>query len=932
MTQPYKKKLIEVAIPLEAINAEAVKEKNNPFTRGHPRALHQWWARRPNVACRAMLMAQLIDDPSSNLDKYPTEREQNIERERLFKLIVEGVKWENNSNVELFEKINQEIRDSFEGEVPIIYDPFSGGGTIPLEAQRLGLHAIGSDLNPIAVLIGKASIEIAPKFKDRNPVHKDIKRSNYHTGLDGISEDISVYGEKVHSIAKELLQGLYYPASQRGDFTSETNIVGWIWTRTVPSPDPAFYGVDTPISSTFALSTKKGKEAWLQLNVDRMNKRYELKVNHGAGQGYEAAKKGTKQGRGANFNCVFSDAAITPDYVKKQGENGNIGKKLLAVVTKDKRGVQYVVPTQDHEELANIAEMVWRPNQSIANDRRSMFTPLYGMEKFDQLFTDRQIYSLNKFMVILEEIWCEIEADARDAGFNVNAGGLSAGGDGSKAYADAIVTYLSLGFSKLLDYGNTIVSWNLTNQNATHLFTKQAIPMSWDFFELNPIGKLMNFATITNGISKAVKELPSQHCGSQYNLNAINGIETIEFDVVNTDPPYYDNIGYADLSDFFYVWQKKNLQKIFPDLFGFITTPKAEEMVALAYRHETKSDAEDFFFEQIKLFISNLAKYSKEDAPSVIYYAFKQNEIINDGITSAGWATFLQGVVDSGMQVVSTWPVRTERQARAIGLGNNALATSIVLVCRKREISAGSITRLEFIRALKRELPIAIAELQESNISPSDLPQSSIGPGIGIFSRYQAVLETDDSVMSVKTALQLINAELDDFLNDLHGDFDPETRFTASWFEQHGYGRGEFGAANSLATARGISVESVKHAGIIESSAGKVRILARSELENNWDPNSDTHLTIWECCQYLVKEYEENGEKSAAMLLKKIGFDKAETVKDLAYYLYDVCSNKRQDAREATSYNGLIAVWSDLTRLASTIHDTDINRQAAMDF
>lgn len=401
--------------------------------------------------------------------------------------------------------------------------------------------------------------------------------------------------------------------------------------------------------------------------------------------------------------------------------------------------------------------------------------------------------------------------------------------------------------------------------------------------------------------------------------------------VISTDPPYYDNIGYADLSDFFYVWLRRNQREYFPDVMGTLTVPKSGELVATPYRHGGRDEAEEFFLQGMTQAITNLARQSKTDIPATIYYAFKQSEIANEGISSTGWATFLAAVVQAGYAIVGTWPVRTERAARTVAAGTNALANSVVLVCRKKEDTAEIITRAEFIRALKREIPPAIAELQAANVSPADMPQSAIGPGMGVFSRYKAVLEADDSPMTVKTALQLINAELDEFLNDLHGEFDADTRFAATWFEQHGTDKGDYGAADNLARARGISVESVKHAGIVDSSAGKVRILKRAELDPEWDPGSDDHLTIWECCQHLIRVLENDGEYAAALLLKKLGPDRAEMVKDLAYYLYDVCSNKRQDAKEATSYNGLIAVWTDLTRLAATIRIEDVNRQTAMD-
>jgi putative DNA methylase len=396
---------------------------------------------------------------------------------------------------------------------------------------------------------------------------------------------------------------------------------------------------------------------------------------------------------------------------------------------------------------------------------------------------------------------------------------------------------------------------------------------------------------------------------------------------LSTDPPYYDNIGYADLSDYFYVWLKRSVGDIYPEVFSTITVPKSDELVAMPHRHKSRRAAEDYFLNGMSEAFANISAQLDHGLPATIYYAFKQSEVSEEGLTSSGWATFLEAVISSGLSVVGTWPVRTERAGRTISVGTNALATSVVLVCRKKETTAQIVTRAEFIRALKRELPSAIAELQAANIAPADMPQSAIGPGMGVFSRYKAVLESGDSPMSVKTALQLINRELDEYLGGIQGEFDADTRFAITWFEQNGLKAGEYGTANNIATARGISVESVKHAGIVESAAGKVRILSRDELDDDWEPESEGHLTVWECLQHLVRRHEKDGiSHDTAVLLKKIEA-KADAVKDLAYCLYDISANKRKDAKEATAYNALIADWTELTRQAAAIHDTSGDRQ-----
>ncbi|MBU2889862.1 DUF1156 domain-containing protein [Celeribacter halophilus] len=931
MTTPYKKKLIEVAIPLEAINAASAREKS--IRHGHPSTLHLWWARRPLAACRAVLFAQLVDDPSSHPDKFPTEEDVEAERKRLFEIIEDLVKWENSTNEEVLERARAEIRASCGGELPPVYDPFSGGGSIPLEAQRLGLPAYGSDLNPVAVMIGKAMIEIPPKFKDIEPIHPGIKDRSFYRNAEGLAEDVKYYGEWMREKAFERIGHLYpkvdLPQEQGG---GEATVIAWIWARTVPSPDPAFADVHVPIASSFLLSSKKGKETWIEPIVDRASKTitYEIRTG-GTKEDWAKAKEGTKQGRGAHFRCLMSDTAITPQHVTSSGKSGTMGQTLIAVVAEGKVGRIFVQPNDFQESSAATASPSWKPNQRQPDNPRWFSPPAYGMETFGDLFTDRQLVALNTFSDLVHEARAQIEGDALAAGRLDDATPLRDGGCGAKAYAEAISVYSSFAITKMADRGSTICSWDSSRSSLRNTFGRQAIPMTWDFAEGNPFsGSTGSWEPCVEWTWKAVENYMPSVFGKEIQHDA-QTVKYPENTVISTDPPYYDNIGYADLSDFFFCWMKPVIKPVFPDLFGVLATPKSEELVATPYRHGGKDAAEVHFLEGMSRAIANMAQQSSDEVPATIYYAFKQSEIRDEGISSTGWATFLQAVVEAGYAVVGTWPLRTEMANRMIASGTNALANSVVLVCRKKEETAETITRAEFIRALKRELPPAIGELQAANVSPADMPQSAIGPGMGVFSRYKAVLEADDSPMTVKTALQLINAELDEFLNDLHGEFDPDTRFAATWFEQNGYTKGDYGAADNLARARGISVESVKHAGIIESSAGKVRILKRAELDPDWDPEEDTHLTIWECCQYLIRTLENEGEYAAAELLKKIGSERAETVKDLAYYLYDVCGNKRQDAKEATSYNGLIAVWTDLTRLAATIHVTDKNRQTRMD-
>ncbi|MXW41264.1 MAG: DUF1156 domain-containing protein [Synechococcus sp. SB0668_bin_15] len=927
-----KKKLIEVALPLEAINKASVREKS--IRHGHPSTLHLWWARRPLATCRAVLFGQLVDDPSSHPDKFPTEEAVEAERKRLFGIIEELVKWENSTNETVLERARAEIRKSCGGKLPPVYDPFSGGGSIPLEAQRLGLPAYGSDLNPVAVMIGKAMIEIPPKFKDRTPVHPDVKeRMDYHNA-EGLAEDVKHYGQWMREKAHERIGYLYpqvdLPKEHGGD---KATVIAWIWARTVPSPDPAFSDVQVPIASTFLLCSKKDKEAWIEPIVNRSAKTISYRIRYGGTkQEIAKAKTGTKVGkRGANFCCLISETAITPDNVKRMGQNGKMSQTLIAIVAEGKRSRVYTSPTQEHEVLALSAIPAGAPETRLPHDPRNFWTVDYGLTTFGDLFTNRQLVALNTFSNLVHEARQQIEADGLAAGRSPDPTPLRDGGTGAKAYAEAVSVYLGFAVDRLADRSSTVCHWDSSYVKLSNTFVRQALPMTWDFAEGNAFSSSTgNWHSCVMWIWKVLVNLVLSSPGLEHQHDAQTVVYP-EKTVISTDPPYYDNIGYADLSDFFFCWMRRTTKTVFPDLFNVLATPKADELVVTPVRHGGPEIAQEFFLNGMRQVMKNMVQQCSEEIPAAIYYAFKQSEIAQEGISSTGWATFLSAVIEAGYAVVGTWPMRTELSNRMNGLGSNALANSVVLVCRKRQDAADTITRAEFIRALQRELPPAIAQLQAANIAPTDMPQSAIGPGMAVFSRYQAVLEANDNPMTVKTALQLINAQLDEFLNELQGEFDPETRFAVTWFEQHGNREGEYGVADNLARARGISVESVRQAGIVASAAGRVRILQRSELDPDWDPATDHQLTVWECCQHLIRVLGNDGETAAARLLKAMGSDKAEMVKDLAYYCYDVCTNKRQDAREAMAYNSLIAVWAELTRQAAALRDPDGIRQMAMD-
>ena len=700
-------------------------------------------------------------------------------------------------------------------------------------------------------------------------------------------------------------------------------VIAWLWARTVKCPNPGC-GRTMPLLSTFVLSSKKGKEAYLNPIIEGAEIKFD--VSSVPPTKWKDPKKGYKRGKSGIFECPFCADVTTRDYVAEEANKNRLGQIQTAVVVKGNRGRIYLpmdfspIPKDIPQANKDGLEVQLQPNP------RDVWCRNFGLNTPADLFTNRQLVSLDIFSSLIGELQNIIVHHALANGMSDDATPLKDGGIGSAAYAEAIRVYLGFVVDKVADYWSSVCSWHSSGEKMRNTFGRQAIPMVWDYAEANPFSSSTgNWLAMVNWVWKVVENLPSSGVGEE-TQNDAQTLHYLDGAVVSTDPPYYDNIAYSDLSDFFYVWMRRTLSGIYPDLFSTLVAPKNDELVALPYRHGGKDEADNFFLKGMTNAISNLASQTRIDYPTTIYYAFKQSEINQEGLSSTGWVTFLQAIMNAGYSIVGTWPMRTEMTARMVASGTNALATSVVLVCRKREIAAETVTRAEFIRALKKELPSALLELQKANITPVDMPQASIGPGIGVFSRYKTVLESDDSPMTVKTALQIINRELDVFLTEQEGEFDADTRFAVTWFEQNGMKAGKFGDADNLARARGLSVDSVKHAGIVESSAGKVRLLGRDELEDDWTPATDTHLTVWECTQYLIRALQNDGEYAAAVLLKQMGSENADAARDLAYRLFDIC-DKQEQAKEAGAYNSLIAVWSDLTAQAATVADADLNQE-----
>lgn len=951
MTAPIKapKKLIEVALPLVDINEASVREKS--IRHGHPSTLHLWWARRPLAAARAVLFAQLVNDPGyeRNLQRGMSREKAEVERERLFAIIRDLVKWENTTNEAVLERARAEIRKSWEEtchlnrnhpqaaelfnpeKLPAFHDPFAGGGSIPLEAQRLGLEAWASDLNPVAVLINKAMIEIPPKFAGMPPVHPKAReqgRLDAWQGAKGLAEDVRHYGQWMRDEAEKRIGHLYPKvkitpemAEERPDLKEyvgqELTVIAWLWARTVKSPNPAYRDVDVPLVRSFWLSTKTGKEAYIEPVVNESQ--YHFKVRIGKPEDPEKVKAGTKLARGANFKCIMSDSPMSNAYIRGEFQAKQNGSILMAIVAEGRRGRVYLNPLSDHEGFfKNIKPEAFPTEKMNENTPNLVSGRGYGITHWHELFTPRQLVALTTFSDLVGEARERIKADAIAAGMPDDGQGLEAGGAGATAYADAVTVYLAFAIDKGANYWSSICAWHSGRDTITSTFGRQAIPMIWDYAEANPFCESSgNYLLGIEQARKMIINVSARGISHAVQANAASQIIS-QNKIVSTDPPYYDNIGYADLSDFFYVWLRRSLKDIYSSLFTTMTVPKAEELVATPYRHGSKIAAEAFFMDGMTRAMHCLASQSHSAFPVTIYYAFKQSETKETGTTSTGWETFLDAVLRAGFSVTGTWPMRTEL------IGNlkknaNALASSIVLVCRKRDQNAPPISRTEFIRALRIELPEALKDMTggiegSTPIAPVDLAQASIGPGMAIYSRHSAVLEADGTPLSVHDALILINKTLDEHLSEAEGDLDADTRFCIQWFEEYGWKEGPYGTAETLATAKGTSVAGVASAGVLESGGGKVRLLKADELPPDWNPETDPRIPVWEALHHLSRTFQNGGEGPAGALLTRIP-TRTMQIRQLAYRLYTLCERKGW-AEDARIYNELITTWHPIEAAA----------------
>ncbi|MCK6580691.1 MAG: DUF1156 domain-containing protein [Anaerolineae bacterium] len=943
----YRKKLIEVALPLEAINVASAREKS--IRHGHPSTLHLWWARRPLAAARAVIFTSLVDDPDSpdalpafveackQLPKGANAAVEDTPRMRLFDFIERLVTWEATTDEAILTTARELIMIATEGNPPPLLDPFAGGGSIPLEAQRLGLEAHASDLNPVAVMINKAQIEIPPRFANMPPINPDARAAMFGENAKsdaewrsaaGLAADVRYYGAWMREKAWEKIGHLY--PTHNGE-----TVIAWIWARMVKSPNPAVNAY-VPLVRSFELNKKKGRRAWVEPTIDLLkddNTTHDIKfVVRREEDGFPTNFIETTMNR-QGAQCLISGVPITWDYIRAQGKAKAIRARLIAIVTEGANGRNYHSSTDSQEKLANSARPDWRPSGEIPYNQSNpgqTNTVRYGLDDWGDLFTERQALALDTFSSLVLEAREQIYSDAIKAGFSELGQGITNGGNGAKAYAEAVSVFLAFAIDKSANLWSSVTSWMNDRGAFRETFARQALPMVWDFAEANPFSDSGgNFSLYIERISDAIEFIYTGGQVGHVKQQDATKIQSNLNYMISTDPPYYDNIGYADLSDFFYVWLRRSIRDLYPDIFGTLLVPKAAELIANPYRFGGNRKAATEFFENgLYATFLGMRKYVVNTYPITVYYAFKQSEEDQNSSensaaveqrASTGWETLLSGLIGAGFSINGTWPVRTEGAGRIISLGTNALASSIVLVCRPRPEDAPTSSRRAFVDAMRRELPAALKNMQSGNIAPVDLAQASIGPGMAIYSRYSKVLEADGSPMSIRAALGLINQELDAYLAEQDGDIDADTRFAVAWFQQFGFNEGEFGLADNLARAKNTSVDGVSRAGIVQSGRGKVKLLHWRDYDpGSWDPQQDKRPTVWEATHHLIERLNTHGETGSAALMTKMPSDMAAEARTLAYRLYSICERKGW-AEHARDYNALVISWAGIGEEAARL-------------
>ena len=907
------KKLIEVALPLDKINAESAKEKNVRF--GHPSTIHLWWARRPLATARAVLWSSLVDDPSSHPDLFPTEEAQTKERERLFSILEQLVLWKNSNNIELFEKAKAEIY-RYSGATNIsTLDPFAGGGAIPLESLRLGLNSFAHDLNPVAVTINKSVLEIPSRFAGMAPVNPEARRllgNDSINGAAGLSEDVRYYGKRLKDMAFAEIGHLYPKVSTRiNGVKKDVTPIVWMWARTVECPNPACR-CKTPLVKSFVLCNTANKKARIEPFYEEKKLGFKVFVDK------QAARPGTVGRKGAICACCGTPFDL--NYIRQQSKDGKIDASLMAIIAEGDHERLYLPPDAIHESQALNLENINLDLGDLAYYPGYINPVAYGFVQIESLFTRRQKIMMDCFQRSLAVLQNEIYSDACRAGLKDNHLGLrESGADGATAYSQAIKVYLAFAIDKLADYNTSICSWHSSREVISHTFGMTGMSMKWDYCEANPFCSSSGcFDNMIDMITRCLDIMPIGN-GSAIQHDAQEDVHNLPAVLVSTDPPYYNNVPYADFSDFFYCWLRKNIGDVYPELFATLQTPKVNELVADPYRAGGKDEAASFFEDGMLKACRKIYACADDNYPVSIYYAYKQSETVEDDssskTSSKGWETMLGAIIKSGFMITGTWPMRTEMVNRPRGLESNALASSIVLICRKRNEDAPQTTRRNLVNALRRDLRPALKKLQASNIAPVDLAQSAIGPGMAVFSQYRRVLEADGTPMTVRSALQVINEEIDLFFNEQVGSMDKSSRFCVDLYTQCAYNDISFGEAEVLANAKGTSIPMMASHGVLYAKAGIVHLVERENLPEKIDTNEGN---IWMLTQQLTQAMAKGGVEACAQAVYNMFGSNAEHAKDLAYRLYTIAERKGW-ANEAYAYNSLVVAWPDIQTRAAEL-------------
>ncbi|WP_241159613.1 hypothetical protein [Desulfovibrio sp. ZJ200] len=764
------------------------------------------------------------------------------------------------------------------------------------------------------MMINKAMIEIPPKFAGNRPVNPETRArmgaDRIWKGVTGLAEDVRYYGEWMKQEAFRRIGHLYpkvkLPPEQGG---GKATVIAWKWARTVKCPNPACR-CEMPLASSFVLSKKKGKEAWIEPHFENGTAHYEVHL------GGTPNREGTVNRQGAVCPCCGTTVPFR--YIREQGKAGAMSAQMMAVVAEGKKGRIYLSPDNEHRKINQIVKPDTYPQGEMPKNPRWFSPPMFGLNDFSDLFTPRQLTALTTFSNLVAEAQQKATQDAIAAGLADDGKGLAEGGYGATAYGQAVGVYLAFVVDKLSDRNSSICSWDMSRDGLRNTFGRQAIAMVWDYAEGNPFSNSSGcFNNMLEWVFKCLLEFPASIKGTacQHDAQTDYGLRNL---VISSDPPYYDNIGYADLSDFFYIWLRQSLKSTCPQLFRTMLVPKTEELVATPYRFDGNKDKARHFFEHGMLeACRQLYTCAREDVPVTIYYAYKQSENDEGSQASTGWETMLSAIINAGFAITGTWPMRTEMANRSVASNTNALASSIVLVCRKRPANAPSCPRRSFMAELKRELRSALKKLQASNIAPVDMAQAAIGPGMGVYSRYAQVLEADGSAMTVRNALHSINQELDAYLAEQDGNLDAASRFCIDLYAQYAFNDMKFGEADVLARAKNTAVGTLADMGLVFAEKGIVHLREREDLPA---PTADSEKTLWLLTQQLTHAMQEGGITACARIVARMYGSAPDRAKALAYRLHALAEQKGW-TQEAYAYNTLVVAWPEIQQQVSAMRE-----------